>query len=500
MTADHQPDIALAGVCRTYGSTRALIDVDLPLHRGRIAALLGENGAGKSTAAKILCGLETPDAGQVLIDGRPVTIAGPRGAHALGIYLIPQELAFVPDLTVAENITLGWAPHRRGFTSRRSMVAAAQDQADRFGFDLSMRQKMKDLALADVQMVEILKALRVGARAIVLDEPTSSLTEDESARLFAAVRRLAAEGTSVTFVSHRLDEVLDGSDQVHVFRDGRIVETVETAGTTRDALLESMLGKPFRVSARPHRADADRPSGLGIGGWRSDVPLLEDTTVDFRAGEVTVLYGLRGSGSDLLVEGLAGARPFRHGSMSVDGRAVTRPRRPGQARRAGIAHVPPDRRRQGLMMNLSVEENLVLHIRGRTSGRVWRSPRGESRLARDAIAAYRVRVASPRQLVSELSGGNQQKVLLAGRLGQQPRVLVLQEPTRGVDIGARDEIHRILRDYALQGATAVVSTSDFEEALQLADRMLVFRHGRVVGDLRGDAMTTALDLAKGSST
>ncbi|WP_236794777.1 sugar ABC transporter ATP-binding protein [Amycolatopsis sp. GM8] len=500
MTDNEQPDIALAGVSRTYGSTRALIDADLPLHRGRVAALLGENGAGKSTAAKILCGLETPDTGQVLIDGAPVTIAGPRGAHALGIYLIPQELAFVPDLTVAENITLGWAPHRHGLTSRRSVIAAAQAQADRFGFDLSMRQKMRDLALADVQMVEILKALRIGARAIVLDEPTSSLTEDESARLFAAVRRLAADGTSVTFVSHRLDEVLDGSDQVHVFRDGRIVETVQTAETTREELLESMLGRPFQVSVGQRKAGADRAVGLGIQGWRSGTSLIEDTSLDFLAGEVTVLYGLRGSGSDLLAEGLAGARPAEHGSMSVDGTVVGRPRGPKQARRSGIAYVPPDRRRQGLMMHLSVEENLVLHVRGRTSAGMWRRPRAEARLAREAIAAYRIRVASPRQLVSELSGGNQQKVLLAGRLGLQPRVLVLQEPTRGVDIGARDEIHRILRDYAQQGATAIVSTSDFEEALQLADRMLVFRHGRVVGDLRGDAMTTALNLAKGSST
>jgi ABC-type sugar transport system ATPase subunit len=499
VTGTAQPDTALAGVSKTYGSTRALIDVDLPLYRGRVAALLGENGAGKSTAAKILCGLESPDAGQVLIDGRPVTIAGPRAAHALGIYLIPQELAFVPDLTVAENIMLGWAPQRFGLTSRRSVVAAAQAQADRFGFELPMRAKMQDLALADVQMIEILKALRVGARAIVLDEPTSSLTEDESARLFAAVRRLAADGTSVTFVSHRLDEVLDGSDEVHVFRDGRIVATFQTSETTREELLESMLGRPFRV-LEGHRDDgAERPSGIAIRGWRSETPRLDDTSLDFKAGEVTVLYGLRGSGSDRLAEGLVGAHPVQQGSMSVDGSAVDRPRTPRQARQSGIAYVPPDRRRQGLMMHLSVEENIVLHVRGQTATRGVRSAGTEARLAREAIAAYRIRVASPKQLVSELSGGNQQKVLLAGRLGLQPRVLVLQEPTRGVDIGARDEIHRILRDYAQEGATAVVSTSDFEEALQLADRMVVFRQGRVVGDLRGDAMTTALNLAKGSA-
>jgi ABC-type sugar transport system ATPase subunit len=488
--------IALAGVSRTYGSTRALERVDLPLYRGEVVALLGENGAGKSTAAKILCGLERPDEGSVEIDGAPASLSGPRAARGLGIYMIPQELAYVPDLTVAENIVLGWTPHRFGFTSQRAMLAAAAAQAARFDFDLRLDRPMRQLPLADIQMVEILKALRVNALAIVLDEPTSALTEDESRRLFAACRRLADEGTAVAFVSHRLDEVLDGSDRVHVFRDGRIVRDVETRSTTRAELLEAMLGHPL-VTTAGGAVPADGRSGMTIVDWSSVDPPLSPVSLEFFAGEVTVLYGLRGSGSQLLAAGLVGARRLRCPRMTVGGKTVRSPRHPKAARRQGIAYVPPDRRRQGLFMHLSVEENLVAHVRSFSDAWGWRRVRTESATARRAMERYDIRAASSRQPVSELSGGNQQKVLLAGRLACDPKVLVLEEPTRGVDIGARDEIHDILRRYARAGATAIVSTSDFEEALQLADRMVVFRGGAVVGDLRGRDRPAALDLARG---
>lgn len=492
-------EIALVAASKSYGSTRALINVTVELHRGEVAAFLGENGAGKSTAAKILCGLERPDTGAVIIDGQPADLSGPREAHKRGIFLIPQELSYAPDLTVAENVLLGRTPSRMGLTRPTVILKAAQHHADRFGFDVPLRRRMADIALADRQMVEILKALRLDARAIVLDEPTSALTEDESARLFRAIRVLASSGTSIAFVSHRLDEVLEGSDSIHVFRDGRIVTTLATSTASRQSLLTAMLGRPLVTADRPWQADEQGiPIGLAVSDWSTADAVLAPTTLSFAAGEVSVLYGLRGSGSDALAESLVGARPSRSGRLSVGGRTLRHSVNPRATLRAGIAYVPPDRHRQGLQMQMSVAENLVIHTRNRTAAFGIRQVRRETKLAESAVRRYGIRAASLHQPIAELSGGNQQKVLLASRLSTSPRVLVTQEPSRGVDVGAREEIHQALREFARGGGTVVVSTSDYEEALQLADRITVFRHGRVVGDLRGTAMPEVLNLAKGT--
>lgn len=341
---DSMSDTALMvrNITKSYGSTRALVDVDLELARGEIIALLGENGAGKSTLARIICGLERSDSGALLIDGREVTFGTPREARHHGIFLIPQELAFVPDLSAAENIMLGRLPHSGGVTTQRAVVAAAQREAARFGFDIPLRAPMRSLPLADQQMVEILKALRLRARAIVLDEPTASLTEDESARLFAALRMIAATGTSMVFVSHKLDEVLGGTDRVCVLRDGRLVWSASTSTTSRDALLQAMLGKPFRVRATTSQTSRDQGTGLAVHDWSTADGVLKLSSVDFAPSEITVLFGLRGSGSDALAEGIAGARATAGGRMVVGTRSVPRPATPRGAHRAGIAYVPPD--------------------------------------------------------------------------------------------------------------------------------------------------------------
>ena len=494
-----EPSVAMRGVSKAYGPTRALSGVNLALFPGEIAALLGENGAGKSTAAKILCGLESPDDGELQLDGKTVELGSPRAAAARGIYFIPQELAYVPNMTVAENIMLGNAPHRFGFTAYGTILSSARAQAEKFGFHLDLNKSMAAIPIADVQMVEILKALRVGARAIVLDEPTSSLTQDESARLFTAVRELAEGGTAIAFISHRLDEVLDGSDVVHVFRDGRVVSTVRTSETTREDLLAKMLGHPFTPLAATGETGAGSQTGLAVAEW----PISGDKriSIDFQTEEVTVAFGLRGSGAGDFAAALAGDDDCeRGGTLQVAGGPNRRPRTPGSARRAGISYVPPDRRRQGLLMHLSVGENVAAYERAVGGWRFWRRPSAERNQAVATMSTYGVRAAGPGQAIGELSGGNQQKVLLASRLLGKPSVLVLQEPTRGVDVGARDEIHRILRDYTRSGAVVVVVTSDFEEALQLGDRILVFRRGRLVGDLRGLDRNTAIELAKGTDS
>lgn len=486
-------------VTKAYGQNQALGGVNLEVARGEVVALLGENGAGKSTLAKIVCGLETPDGGSIHFAGQEVDFRSPRDAQRHGVAIIPQELAFVPDLTVAENIMLGHLPTIGPFARPEAIRRAAREQLDKINLDLPLDKNVKSLPLADIQIIEIVKALRSNVQLLVMDEPTASLTVHESERLFELIRRYTRQGAGVIFVSHHLEEVLNGTDRVYVFRDGNITANLPTRQATRAELIREMLGDTVETDLRPAASRDDSAPSVSVTNWNHSEPPLSSLSLDFFPGQISVLYGLRGCGSDTLVEGLAGARTSITGSLRLHGRAVNILSSPKRARKSGIAFVPADRRRQGLFMHQSIHDNIMALCRPWAAVAGWIRPALERKIVSEAIKKYRVRSNSAGQFVSQLSGGNQQKVLLASRLAANPSILLLQEPTRGVDVGSRDEVHRLLRNAADSGVTVVVATSDLEEAMRLGDRLVVLRDGTKVGELIGEAKVEheALALAKG---
>jgi ABC-type sugar transport system ATPase subunit len=489
------PLVRLRNIGKTYGFTTVLAGVDLDLAAGETIALLGENGAGKSTLSKIITGVVHADRdGQMQIAGEPVSFAAPRDALAKGIALIPQELAYVPAMSIADNIMLNRWPGTAGLLTAGRVKAAALKAAQRVGIDLgNLSRPMTRLRLAERQLVEIVKAITRDARIIVLDEPTAALSQDESRRLFAIVERLNREGVGIIYISHRMDEVYDFSHRVVVLRNGRKVADLVTAETTHAQLIAHMLGHdrdPTIGATAPKAADA--AAAVRVENWsRAGLPSLADVSFAVAPDEVLGLYGLRGSGADLVAEGFAGVRPDIGGALSLFGAPVPIPRNPIAARRLGIAHVPAERKREGLVLKRSIQENLTLLVM-RTLARFGiLDARRERRLATELVQRFDVRFTALGQTVGQLSGGNQQKILLASRLATEPRFLVLHEPTRGVDVGARGQIHAFLRGIARGGCPTLVVTSDIEEAVDLCDRLLVVREGRIVGELSGADKTQA---------
>jgi ABC-type sugar transport system ATPase subunit len=488
--------LEVAGIGKSYGANPVLSDVELHLDAGESIAVIGENGAGKSTFAKILTGVIRPDAGVVRLDGAPIVLNSPRDALRRGIALIPQELAYVPHLTVAENILLGRWPSWHGLTSLRASRRRAAEECRRLGIDMDVARKMVSLKLADRQIIEIIKALSRRARLVVLDEPTASLSEHESNALFAILGRLAGEGVGVIYISHRMDEVYRFSDRVAVLRNGRLVASVAPAQTTPAQLIAFMLGQEKEQFTQAPATLAAAAPMLELRAWnRPGLPSLTDVSLHIHAGEVVGLYGLRGSGAELLAEGLAGLRPDITGDVAVRGRRGRSFPNPLAARRAGIAYVPAERKRDGLVLLLPIRANLVMLILRRLARwGVIRAGR-ELRTAAELARRFDVRYARLSQKVGQLSGGNQQKVLLASRMAAEPDLLVLQEPTRGVDVGARVEIHRFLSEIARRGCAVLLVTADVEEAVAVTHRLLIMRDGRLVGELAGAGKTQAAAIA-----
>jgi ribose transport system ATP-binding protein len=478
------PALAVEGLVKQYGRQRVLEGISFTLRQGEVAALLGENGAGKSTLAKVLAGALSPDEGSIAVDGLPVTLSSPRSAMLHGISFMPQELIYVPRLTVAENICLGRLPGRLGTTSPRAIRRRAQEEARAFELDLPLDRDMDSLPLAQQQQVEILKALARRSRILLLDEPTAALSSADSEQLLQLTGTLAARGVAVLYISHRLDEVFRACDTAHVLRNGRLVTSTPVAATTPREVIEEMLGRPpeegdFSSEQRP----ASRPV-LELSGWnRTRTPVLEDVSLTVGEGEIVGLYGVRGSGAETVAEALAGLHDDVTGQTVVDGRPLKRIANPIAARRAGIAYVPADRKSQGLVMIMPIVSSLSLAVlRSLTRLGVVRR-RQERSLANRVAEQVQLRARSVAQPVGELSGGNQQKVLVGSRLATKPKVLVLQEPTRGVDVGARLELHRLLRALADEGTGQLLVTSDIEEAVGLSDRLLIVRDGRVVHEI-----------------
>jgi ABC-type sugar transport system ATPase subunit len=480
--------VEVHGVSKRFGGVHALSGIDLELTRGSIHALVGENGAGKSTLGKILSGVHRPDDGELWVDGRRVDYRSPRDALADGITIITQEPTLVPHRSVQENVFLGVEAGLGGFVDDRKVSRRFAALVEESGIELAPRRLARTLPVADQQKLEILRALARKARLFVMDEPTSALTADESERLFDLIRRLQERGATIVYVSHFLPEVLALADTVTVLRDGRLVRTSPAAEETPERLVSAMLGRALDLTF-PEKTPppADAPVVLSVRGL-SLPPLVRDVTFDLRAGEIVGLAGLIGSGRSEVARAIFGAEKASAGDLTLDGRRFGA-RSPRAAIRRGVAMLPEDRKRQGLVMLRSIVENVTLpHLDEVTAGGVM-STRRERRRTTDLISRLDVRTRSNAALVNTLSGGNQQKVLFAKWLFRRPRVFIADEPTRGVDVGAKRAIYELIQSLAAEGIAVLLISSEHEEVLGLAHRVLVMRGGRIVAELDHDTMS-----------
>jgi ribose transport system ATP-binding protein len=476
---------------KSFGGVEVLHGVDLDAAGGSVLALLGENGAGKSTLVRILAGDHAPDSGEIVIGGESHAVLDPLTARALGVRMIFQELSDAPALSVAENISLGRWPGRHGIVRWRELRERAVRALDELGVDIDPAAPVASLRIGERQAVEIARAISDRARCLILDEPTAALSAQEVDRLFLAVRRLRERGTAIIYITHRLDEVVQIADRVEVLRDGAVVLEREVAGTSRADLVTAMVGRAVGEVTRPEDAGAD-PSAdpiLAFSGAASDNAFAD---VDLRvgAGEVVALYGKLGSGTAEVAESAFGLRRLSAGTCRLRGDDHA-PGAPHAAIAAGVGLVPADRQREGTFTVRSVAENLSVPSWGKLSRRGLLRRASEARAYRRWHDELSIRSRNdPEQLIATLSGGNQQKVVLGRWLEREADVLVLIEPTRGVDVGARMEIYRVIRRLARAGMGVLVATSDYEEVVQLADRAAVMSRGRIVGDLDGDEITT----------
>jgi rhamnose transport system ATP-binding protein len=472
--------VALTNVSKRFGATQALDGVSLDLRSGEVHALVGENGAGKSTLVKILGGVHEPDSGTLLLDGMPMALAGPADARARGIAVVHQEPKLFPDLTVAENVFFGHAPS--GALGTINWADMRRRSAAIFGgLDVHIDPDaiVRGLSMADQQLIEIAKALSIEATVLILDEPTASLSAHEVERLFAIVRQTRERGVAVLFVSHRLDEVFELCDRATVLRDGRHVVTLPTAELSTAALVRHMVGRA--VSLFPK---VESPTGdvlLEVDGLsRGDA--FRDVSFSVRAGEILGLAGLVGAGRTEVARVLFGVDKREHGEIRLAGTPVTFAS-PSDALAAGMAYVPEDRHQDGLVLDFSIASNVTLPILARLFPRLFVHRSQELRLGRQYVDQLQIRARGVEQVVASLSGGNQQKVVLGKWLATKPRVLILDEPTRGIDIGAKVEVHRIISELAASGLAIILISSDLPEVLAMSDRIIVLHEGVVTAEI-----------------
>ena len=475
------PDVVLAAraVSKQYPGTTALDGVDFAVRCGQVGALIGENGAGKSTLMRILAGVEQPASGTLELDGRPVRLASPRDAAARGISMIHQELNLLPNLSVADNIFLGRELARYGILERTAQERQTRDLMARLEQPIDPRILVGALPLGYQQIVEIAKAIAQDVRILIMDEPTSALSAAEIGVLFRLIRDLKSRGVAIVYISHRLEEVLAIGDHVTVLRDGRAVARAAADAVDVAWIVEKMTGRTAAATGCAEPAGAGPPTlsveGLEVG--QAVPPALHGVSFTARAGEILGFYGLMGAGRTELFEALIGLRRVRHGSIACQGRAVTHLGIPERIH-AGLALVPEERRAAGIVPTLSVRENIAL---AQTHG-LYLSFAAERRSAAEFVRELNIRAASLEQPITSLSGGNQQKVVLSRFLFTSPKVLLLDEPTRGVDVGARAEIYTIIRRLAAGGMTVLFASSELQEILTLATRILVMAEGRITAE------------------
>ncbi|GIG65563.1 sugar ABC transporter ATP-binding protein [Phytomonospora endophytica] len=475
-----EPLLEMTGIGKSFLGVGVLHGVDLTVREGEVHALVGENGAGKSTLMKILAGVHRADAGTVALDGRPVSFAHPVEAQKAGVSTVFQEFNLLPERTVAENVWLGREPRRRGLVDSRRMAADTAALLDGLGVtDIRPSTRIRSLSVARQQVVEIVKAISHDARIIAMDEPTAALADREVGLLYDLVARLKERGVAILYVSHRLKEIFDLADRITVLKDGRLVDTMDTAATNPDELVKKMVGRPISAFF------PDPLPGNGTGEVRLEIAGGGNTQLDgidltVHGGEILGLGGLQGSGRTEIAHALFGVAPFTRGRISVDGKPV-RIRSPRKAVGAGLALVTEDRKTEGLALNQTVLANarLVLDaVRpGSASRRAKRIP--------EILAALELSSRGTGQEVRYLSGGNQQKVVLAKWLATDPAVIVLDEPTRGIDVGAKQAVYGLMRRLAADGVAIVLISSELPELIGMADRVCVLHDGRIAGELPG---------------
>jgi ribose transport system ATP-binding protein len=480
------PILEMRNISKTFPGVKALSNVQLTLYPGEVHALMGENGAGKSTLMKILSGAYQADpGGEIKIGGKVLVTNGPLQSRAAGVAIIYQELALSPNLTVAENMYLGREPSKSGLIDRATMFRDAGAVLIRLGATFSPQTLVSSLSIAERQLVEIARAVHANAKILVMDEPTTALSSRETDRLFATVRQLRTDGLAIVYISHRMAEVYELSDKVSILRDGTYVGTISRDEMTPDLVVRMMVGRDISsFYKKDHRFKANAPPILEVKDIR-DGRRVHGVSFELHAGEVLGLAGLVGAGRTELARLLFGADPHTGGEIKLGGQAVNITS-PQQAIEAGLVYLTEDRKAEGVLLDMSAKDNINLMIIGKDAkGGVLDRSRMLSR-AKNAIAAMTIRVASPETTVGSLSGGNQQKCLLSRLLETKPLVLILDEPTRGVDVGAKSEIYRIIDDLAKSGAGILVISSELPEVVGIADRVIVMREGHLEGQLDGE--------------
>ncbi len=482
------PILQMARISKTFPGVRALSDVSLTIYPNEIHALMGENGAGKSTLMKILSGAYTPDPGaEILIDNKPVVIDGPLSAKSAGIAVIYQELSLSPNLTVAENIYMGREIRKGIRVDRAAMEAGCNEILRRLGAYFGPKTIVADLSIAEWQLVEIARAINQNARILVMDEPTTALSSRETERLFALIRNLRADGIAIIYISHRMSEVYELADRCTVLRDGSYVGTLTRQELSAETLVKMMVGRDLSGFYKKNHDAKAASRGEVVLSVRDlgDGVRVRQASFDLHAGEVLGLAGLVGSGRTELARLIFGAERPSRGTMTLLGNPIS-VARPAAAIAAGVAYLTEDRKGQGLFLDMTVSDNINLSVVGDDAkgGAVLDLKRAKDR-AIAAIKALGIRVAGPQVEVGTLSGGNQQKVLLSRLLETKPRVLILDEPTRGVDVGAKSEIYKIIDDLAKAGVAILVISSELPEVVGIADRVVVMREGEIVGEVGG---------------
>jgi ribose transport system ATP-binding protein len=483
--------LEMRGITKRFPGVVALQDVSLSLAAGEVLALMGENGAGKSTLMKILGGVQPPDEGEIRIDGKPVLLSSVKDSKAHGIALIHQELMLAPNLDITSNIFLGNEGARGGLfapLNRPKMNARAAELIARVGLRMSVTTPVSRLTAGQMQMVEIAKALSTRARIIIMDEPTSSLASAESEQLFDIIRQLKADGIGIVYISHRMQEVMELSDRITVLRDGRYVGDLRRAEATHDKVVAMMVGRELKSQYFPEKREhTSREPMLEVEGLV--VPGAPDrASFTARKGEILGFAGLIGAGRTELMEAIFGVTPALAGKMKLGGKDFA-PHAPRDAIDAGVYLAPEDRKRHGLVLPMSVAQNTSLPNVSSYSPLGWLNRKTEQVVAEDGVKRLRTKTPSVKQAVVNLSGGNQQKVVLAKWLAMSPKVLILDEPTRGIDVGAKAEIYRHMAELAAQGITILMVSSDMEETIGMSDRVVVMHERRVKGVLERHELT-----------
>jgi general nucleoside transport system ATP-binding protein len=490
--------LEMRGVTKTFGPIRANDDVSITLHRGEILGLLGENGAGKSTLMKILYGLYRPNAGSIFIDGEEGEIHDPKDAVERGIGMVHQHFTLIPPLTVAENIVLGAEPRKGASLDLEAAIKATEDLSRRYGLRVDPRSRVADLSVGVRQRVEILKSLYREARILVLDEPTSVLTPQETEDLFSVLKELVADGLSIILITHKLGELLGVSDRITIIRDGHVVDTVRTAGTNEGELARLMVGRDvlLRVEKKDTKPGEPRLTAEELVVLsNTGATAVDGVSLEVRGGEILGIAGVDGNGQTELAEALAGVRPVEDGRVFLDGDDLTRLGADARQER-GLAYVPEDRGTKGLVLDFHLYENnsLKTYDEPPFSKWGWIFPKVMRRRAAEALRAYDVRPADPGAQARSLSGGNQQKAILARELSGDPGVIIASQPTRGVDVGAIEFIHGQLLKQRSEGKAILLISLELEEVRSLSDRIIVLYAGRIVGEVTPDATDEELGL------